>query len=346
MRGSRDDLVASVMVECLARESLAGTLLSCLDESGRVEEAARGAGLRCVSWSRNELPWPPQVRADAIALRLPKGREALTMSLHAALSRAAPGARVFVYGANDEGIRSADKQLAPWLDDLLALEAKRHSRVWSGQLAADAGPFRGELSDWEETVELDAPSGALRLISLPGLFAHGRLDPGTRLLLETLHELPRPKAGARLLDFGCGAGTISLALVSRRADVELHLLDRDALAIHAARLNLPDARLHLGDGWSAVPRELRFDLVASNPPIHHGKDRDLRSLVALIEGSLNRLARRGRLVLVAQRPLPVRSLLEERFADVEMANETRSFRVWVATRPRESRKGPTPFPRS
>ncbi|MBW2242593.1 MAG: class I SAM-dependent methyltransferase [Deltaproteobacteria bacterium] len=331
MRGNRDEIVASVMADCLAEASLTGSLLCAFDETGKVEEAATQAGLVCQTWSRNELPWPPEAAADNVALRLPKGREALLMSLHAVLSRATPGARVFVFGANDEGIRSADKPLSGWLEDLYALETKRHSRVWSGTLAKDAGPFRSKLSDWEEALEIDAPGGPLRLISLPGLFAHGRLDPGTRLLLEWLEELPRPKPGARMLDFGCGAGTISLAFARRCEDAEIHCVDRDALAIHAAQLNLPNASLHLGDGWSAVPEALRFDLIASNPPLHSGKDQDLRGLVQLIEGSRRRLTKRGRLALVTQRPLPVGSLLDERFAHVDVARESRSFRVWVAS---------------
>ncbi|MCP3986248.1 MAG: class I SAM-dependent methyltransferase [bacterium] len=330
MRGNRDDIVAGVMAECLTREPLSGSLLCAFDETGRVEEAAAKAGLSCWTWSRYQAPWPPDVRADNVALRLPKGREALVMSLHALLARAVPGARVFVFGANDEGIRSADKPLGAWLEDLHSLEAKRHSRVWSGRLAEGAGPFRGELKDWEEPLELEAPGGPMRLVSLPGLFAHGRLDPGTRLLLEALEELPRPKAGARMLDFGCGAGAISLAFARRCADAEIHGVDRDALAIHAAHRNLPDASLHLGDGWSAVPDGLRFDLIASNPPLHSGKDHDLRGLVRLVEGSRRRLTRRGRLTLVTQRPLPAGSLLAEQFSRVDIARESRSFRVWTA----------------
>lgn len=331
MRGNRDEIVASVMADCLAQEQLVGSLLCAFDETGKVEEAATQAGLVCRTWNRSDLPWPPEVTVDNVALRLPKGREALLMSLHAVLSRTRPGARVFVFGANDEGIRSADKTLSGYLEDLYAVETKRHSRVWSGTLAKDAGPVRAELSDWEEALEIDAPGGPLRLISLPGLFAHGRLDPGTRLLLEWLEELPRPKPGARMLDFGCGAGTISLAFARRCENAEIHGVDRDALAIHASQLNLPNARLHLGDGWSAVPEALRFDLIASNPPLHRGKDQDLRGLVGLIEGSRRRLTKRGRLALVTQRPLPVGSLLVERFAHVDVVRESRSFRVWVAS---------------
>ncbi len=334
MRGNRDEVAASVMAERVAGTPLSGTLLSALDETGRVEEAAREAGLGCVSWCRSRGPWPEANGADAVSLRLPKGREALVMCLHAVLARAAPGAPVFVFGANDEGIRSVDKLLAPWLDDLRAVEAKRHCRVWGGRLAGSAGPFRGALADWEEPLELEAPGGPLRLVSLPGLFAHGRLDPGTGLLLEVLEALPRPKAAARILDFGCGAGTIGLALLRRSPGAEVHGVDRDALAIHAARRNLPNAHLHLGDGWGAVPAELRFDLVASNPPLHTGKDQDLGGLAALVDGCRRRLTRRGRLLLVTQRPLPMGPLLAEHFSRVDISRETRSFRVWTATQQR------------
>jgi len=342
MREPRDTLVASVMADALRDAlsldpSLAGRpLLSALDESGRVADAAAQLGLPCVSWQRFQvpgcqaLPWPEPGCFGLATLRLPKGREALDMSLQAVLSRVEPGGQLFVYGANDEGVRSLEPRLAEWLEDVLTLATRRHSRVWAGRVPAESPGIREELRDWEETVSLDVPGGSLSLISAPGLFAHGRLDAGTRLLLEALASMPKLKPGGTVLDYGCGAGTVTLAMARDDRRASFHGVDRDALAIHMAERNAPDAHWHLGDGWSAVPPEIVFDLVVSNPPLHQGKDQELGQLAALVEGSTRRLARRGRLVLVTQRPLPLGPMLNERFADVGIARENRSYRVWTA----------------
>ena len=340
MRRNRDTTVASVMADCLAdalRFEPVGedaSMLSALDESGLVADAAENRELRCISWQRwggdEAAAWPPACQVELAALRIPKGREALEMSTHAVLSRLKPGGRFFLYGANDEGIRSADRGLTDWLDDVITLETKRHCRVWSGRLRDGAAPRRPRLEDWQETVHLDLPERKAELVSLPGLFAHGRLDPGTRLLLETLQALPVPRRAACLLDYGCGAGVVSLFLQRRTPEGQVHAVDRDALALHAARQNV-EAHFHQGDGWSAVDPALRFDLVASNPPLHQGKDQDLEALVDLADGARRQLAKRGRLLLVTQRPLPMGPLLGERFHEVELMRETRSFRVWSAT---------------
>lgn len=337
MRGSRDETVASVMAGCLKPLGLTGSFLSALDETGLVANTASELGLRVSAWHRDghpdAEPWPRGGPFDHVAMRLPKGREALEMSLHAVLARLAPGGRLFLYGANDEGIRSADGPLEALLEEVHTLEAKRHSRVWAGERGESASPLRGSLEDWAVDLSLDAPGGALRLRSYPGLFAHGRLDAGTRALLDALEGEPRPKPRGRLLDFGCGAGPVGLALKRRVPEAEHHAVDRDALAVHAARQNLPGASLHLGEGWSAVPLALRFDLVVSNPPLHAGKDSDLRGLLDLVQGSVRRLTRRGRIVLVTQRPVPVGPMLRDRFAEVGLLHETRSYRVWSATHP-------------
>ena len=44
----------------------------------------------------------------------------------------------------------------------------------------------------------------------PGVFSHGRLDAGTRALLEVMRRFP--VAGRRVLDFACGSGVIGAFL--------------------------------------------------------------------------------------------------------------------------------------
>ena len=79
-------------------------------------------------------------------------------------------------------------------------------------------------------------------------------------------------AAAHVLDVGCGAGTVALALAARRADWRIDGLEKDAEAARLARANAAahgwQARIaiHRGDldrwRWPGPP----FDAVATNPP--------------------------------------------------------------------------------
>jgi len=312
------------------------SLLVVDDEDGAVEEAALAAGSRVVHWRRRAGPahitpaaWPPDTPVAGASVRLPKGRKVLEMTLHASLARVETGGPVWLYGANDEGIRSAGRALGALCDDIHTLDTRHHCRVWRGRRSSTAA--RGSLEDWRVAYHADLPGGPAQLVSFPGLFSHGRLDPATSLLAEAMPELGER---ARALDFGCGAGLLALALRQHSPTTELHLLDRDALAIRAAKSNLPGAVFHLGDGWRTVPGELRFDLVVSNPPIHQGVTRDDEVIRELVNGAADRLAPAGLLLLVAQRTVPVPRWTEPRFREVAIERDDRSFRVWRARRPR------------
>jgi 16S rRNA (guanine1207-N2)-methyltransferase len=250
------------------------------------------------------------------------------MALHAAVSRIRQGGSLWLYGSNDEGVRSAGTLLEGVLSEVRTVETRGHCRIWRGIRGVDSEDLRSDLSDWESRFTLELPGGAVQLLSYPGLFAHGHLDDGTRLLIGSL---PRKLPGARVLDFGCGAGAIALALRQRFPEAELDLVDSDALAVEASRRNLPGVRVHLGDAWSALPGSARFDLIVSNPPFHRGKEEDFALMNRLIDGAAQRLRRRGELLVVAQRRLALGRWLGDRFAAVRVASESRGYRLWLAT---------------
>lgn len=358
MRGTaRGGAAAGVLADHLAGlgadpfSAGAAPVLLVDDRGEEIEAVLADLGRAAERWRRRVIgsapatAWPPEGPAAGACIRLPKGRQATDMTLHAALSRLAEGAPVWLYGGNDEGIRSADVQLAPLCTEVRTVEARRHCRVWRAQRSE--APARGGLDDWAEEVELALPGGPTRAVSFPGLFAHGRLDPATRLLVETLDSLP-PKL--RVLDFGCGAGALLLAVRQLAPRAALHGLDADALALEAARRNLPGATLHASDGLQGLPTGARFDLVLSNPPLHEGVASDTRVLEQLAAGIAPHLARQGELRLVAQRTVPLGRLLAPDFPDVAILRETRSFKVWRASSPKSpkggrssSRGGPSPL---
>ena len=147
------------------------------------------------------------------------------------------------------------------------------------------------------------PDLHLALATDSGVFSPGRLDPGTRLLLETA---PRPPAGGDLLDLGCGYGPVALTLAARSPDAKIWAVDinrraLDLCAGNAAAAGLANVRC-LPPLDPALPPE--FGLIWSNPPIRIGK----HALHELLATWLGRLAAGAAAYLVVQRNLGSDSL--------------------------------------
>ena len=152
-------------------------------------------------------------------------------------------------------------------------------------------------------VQLVLPDLYLELDTDSGMFSPGRIDPGTRLLLETA---PPPPVTGQLLDLGCGYGPLALAMAARSPGADVWAVDvnRRALALcarNAGRAGLRGVRAVLPD-HPALPGQFR--LIWSNPPIRIGKP----ALHELLTTWLARLAPGGCAYLVVQRNLGADSL--------------------------------------
>jgi 16S rRNA (guanine1207-N2)-methyltransferase len=154
------------------------------------------------------------------------------------------------------------------------------------------------------------------------VFAHGRIDEGTRHLLEVL-ALP---SGARALDVGCGNGVIGAWLSA--GGVECDSVDVDAVAVEAATRTA--GRAWASDIYSDVGGP--YDAIVTNPPFHSGVRTTSAVAIRMIEGAPTQLVPGGEMWLVANRFLDYRTPLKEAFSHVEMAFEDNKFRVYRAKR--------------
>ncbi len=175
------------------------------------------------------------------------------------------------------------------------------------------------------TVRLDLPDVSLTLQSDRGVFSAGRVDPGTKVLLL---EAPPPPAAGDLLDLGCGYGPIALTLASRAPGATVWAVDVNERALDLARANaaaagLDNVRVAAPD---AVPPDVRFAAIWSNPPVRIGKP----ALHDLLDRWLPRLTDEGRALLVVQKHLGADSLhrwLQERGWDVDRRASRMAYRV-------------------
>ena len=152
-------------------------------------------------------------------------------------------------------------------------------------------------------VRVVLPDVYLELATDAGVFSPGRLDPGTRLLLD---EAPAPPPTGDLVDLGCGYGPIACVLASRSPAATVWAVDVNERALelcarNAAAAGLANVRSVTHDDPS-VPGRLAG--IWSNPPVRIGK----AALHELLSAWLARLAPGGQAYLVAGRNLGADSL--------------------------------------
>lgn len=292
------------------------------------------------SWHAGEQQWlqtrfagrctfgvePPSAAFDAAVLFLPKSRE-LTDYLLNALAARLPGRLLYLVGEKRAGVERAARQLSPF-GEARKLDSARHCQLWQVKIANS--PPAPELETLAQRFELDLADGPLQIVSLPGVFSHGRLDRGTALLLERLDDLPT----GRLLDFGCGAGVIGASLKRRYPQSEVVLLDVDAFAVQSSRMTLAanqlQAQVIAGDGIDAAPDDCAA--IISNPPFHQGVHTHYAASETLLQRAASHLRPNGELRLVANAFLKYPPLIEAHLGHCETLSNAEGFRIYRAQR--------------
>ncbi len=128
-----------------------------------------------------------------------------------------------------------------------------------------------------------------------GIFSPREIDAGTHLLLKHL-ELSEDEIA---LDLGCGYGPIGLTIAACAPKGEVHMVDKDFMAVEYANRNaelngLNHAKAYLSNGLSNVPKDLQFTTVVSNVPAKVGKE----MLSIMLHDIHAQLAPGGQLVVV------------------------------------------------
>ncbi|MGE8496090.1 MAG: methyltransferase [Pseudomonas sp.] len=267
---------------------------------------------------------PPSGGFDAAVLFLPKSRELTDYLLHALAAQLA-GRTLFLVGEKRAGVERAAKQLAAF-GTPRKLDSARHCQLW--QVRVDNAPATPDLESLAQRYELQLTDGPLTVVSLPGVFSHGRLDVGSALLLEHLDALPN----GHMLDFGCGAGVLGASLKRRYPDSQVTLLDVDAFAVASSRLTLIanglEGEVISGDGIDHAPDGL--SVILSNPPFHQGVHTHYQATEHMLRQAGKHLSRGGQLRLVANSFLKYPPLIEQHLGTCQTLADARGFRIYRA----------------
>jgi 16S rRNA (guanine1207-N2)-methyltransferase len=329
--GDPEGAADALILRSLDDIGIGGRLLV-VNQAGALPATLQARGVGFSLWNRRLVPglaassWPQSGPFDLALARLPKARDEQAMTLDATLSVLSAHGRLILYGGNDEGIRSAARMLDALCGAVEAMAARGHGRVLAACRPQSTERLRGALAAWRLVSQLDFAGATRQWISYPGTFAAGRLDEGTALLLSALPPLP---AGGRVLDYGCGSGEIAAAVLALQPTLAVDALDNDAVALEAARENVPAARLVLGGRVGDAKRK-DYDAVLSNPPLHQGIAEDHAMLDRLVTDAPAHLLPGGLLQIVVQRRVPLERLLAKHFARVEVVAGNGRYRVWRA----------------
>jgi len=269
------------------------------------------------------IPDRPPV-TQRVVLFLPRARARLTALLDLLRGVVQQPVELVLIGAKRSGIGGARKLLAHSAGPVYRIDAARHCQALGATL--QPGPA-AQIEDWLAWHRIVRAGGELAIAALPGVFASGRLDAGTALLLGVLEANGRDPGRRRALDFGCGAGV--LAAVLARQGWQVDAVDSDYWALQAARATLQandlPAAVRAVAGAGALDQ--RYELVVSNPPFHQGVEQDTGTAGALLARLPQLLQPGGEAWIVGNRFLPYEAAAGRAGLAVEQLGGDRGYKL-------------------
>jgi 16S rRNA (guanine1207-N2)-methyltransferase len=259
-----------------------------------------------------------------------------------------PGGRLYVVGAKDRGVLSIAKRMQSLFGNLETLVISKGQRVvcshkQNNSLDLHSQKAQNVVAPLVGAMPQMTPANGANLANpipdlLPTTFAEGKLDEGTRLLVEALEVHATDIA----LDIGCGTGYIGMHIAHVASKGHVTMVDASLVAVDAARhrieqSGMTNVQVLASNGTEAV-KEQRFDLIATNPPFHLGGIQTTEIGERFIREAAQVLRPRGLFYLVANRFLKYEPALRTCFHSVEEVGGNTRYKVLLATNPIMDRK--------
>lgn len=148
-----------------------------------------------------------------------------------------------------------------------------------------------------------------------GVFSRDDVDPGSRLLIESMGPL-----SGRVLDLGCGWGPVGLSLALENPQADILMADVNERAVDLSERNrrmngVLNACVIASDAFESIEGE--FSHVVTNPPIRAGK----QVIYGMFDESFRRLLPGGTLTIVIRKQQGAPSAkahLQELFGNAEV----------------------------
>ena len=126
---------------------------------------------------------------------------------------------------------------------------------------------------YKKTIDFKCQNKILKFKVSQSLFSSHNIDFGTQRLLRTF--VNKQSRFGKILDLGCGYGTIGITLKAINSYNDVHMIDRDALAVEFTKLNVKLNNIEKVQAYGSLGyddvTEKDFDLIISNIPAKVGK---------------------------------------------------------------------------
>jgi len=134
---------------------------------------------------------------------------------------------------------------------------------------------RKDIAKLKKDIVLDIElfDSKLKLHTRWGTFSPRAIDDGTKLLMKYFSA----DIDDICLDLGCGYGPIGLALAKHCSRGQIHMVDKDFVAVELANYNaklnnIVNAKAYLSDAFLQVPSDIKFNQIVSNIPAKVGRE--------------------------------------------------------------------------
>ena len=155
-----------------------------------------------------------------------------------------------------------------------------------------------------------------------GVFSKGKLDFGTRTLLESL---PLNDIKGKVLDVGCGYGVIDIIL-SKITNASYEGVDVNKRALHLADMNAKlnnifNVKFYESNCYENVNG--KYNIIITNPPIRVGK----KIVYEIVMNARNHLTDDGVLYIVIRKEQGAKSMIRdlEEYYITEVINKNKGF---------------------
>lgn len=271
---------------------------------------------------RTEFGLPGQHSFQSALLYWPKSKTFAHSLLRWIASQIQQPTTVYLLAANDAGGKSLNNAVKDFGDEIIKLDVARKCSLWSFALTPVVEfSWKKELSHFQYD---NLEKQVIKISTYPGVFNSGKLDVGTKLLLDNISLTKR----GRVLDLACGSGIIGLTCKVRQPELYVEMVDIDGMALASAELNSQqlglDCPVFASDGLTNTKK---FNTIICNPPFHQGKDTDYNFAQQLIRTAKQHLLPRGELWIVANRQLAYEQWAEKSCHSVESVIQENGFKI-------------------
>ncbi len=263
--------------------------------------------------------------ADTLLEIVSKSKLQTHKILNVLKSKLSDGAYIYTAGANDGGGKSADTILKA-AGPVRKIDSARKCTLFKAVFQNDFNTYKEP-----ENISIEVAGLSIELKQDPQVFSCGKLDSGTRMLLEVLKDLT--PSGAKVLDLGCGCGIVGIVL----SKLGFKNIDCSDVSAAALKLSAQNAALNQVEDITPLPSDMLDDLgcyslIAVNPPFHVGISTTTAPTVNMIINAKEHLEEGGVMYMVANAHLGYEKYLKENFQSVEVIASSNAFVVYKAIR--------------